>query len=340
MEVVDWGLGYYRLSDEHKIVYESIYDAIINRKQKAKIGRLCNQDEIIHIYRQVLSDNPEFFHVDVNSIALVMTTFCNYLEIKYILSDFEYEKAKNKLLVEVDRILKSEYVVYEKDEYKKMMIIFSYLQKNIDYDESELSGNYSVNCHNAYGAMVNKLCVCEGYSYALALLAKYSGIQSLVVCGELIGRGPHSWNIVKLNNEFYHIDSTKIKIKEKIENGCEDTNYKYFALSDKDIGYSHLWKSDMYPKCVKSNFMCYFYEDRLIESEAQLKMKIKQRIDLGKNYLDIKCADEYKYGNAKSLVNTVGNCLRDCKIFARVHMYSDEELNIFMFEWEKCTPII
>ena len=64
---------------------------------------------------------------------------------------------------------------------------------------------------SAYGALVEKKAVCQGYAEAFQLLMRLAGIDCLTVSGSTRRRGDenHAWNLVKLPGEDYcHVDVT------------------------------------------------------------------------------------------------------------------------------------
>lgn len=69
--------------------------------------------------------------------------------------------------------------------------------------------------------MKNKA-ICEGYARGFELLLQEAGIESYVICTKDI----HSWNIVKLNGQWYNIDT------------CHDdggSNLSHYLKSDTEI---------------------------------------------------------------------------------------------------------
>lgn len=65
----------------------------------------------------------------------------------------------------------------------------------------------AANAHNAYGALVEGLAVCEGYAEALQCLLQRVGIQSIQVYGESKGEN-HAWNMVLIDGAYYLVDLT------------------------------------------------------------------------------------------------------------------------------------
>lgn len=89
---------------------------------------------------------------------------------------------------------------------QKLRAIHDYLVKNCAYDESASEYGYD-DAYTAYGCLVKKTAVCQGYAGAFNLLAAKVGICSIAVPGEA-GGGSHAWNYVKNGSKYRYIDVT------------------------------------------------------------------------------------------------------------------------------------
>ena len=91
--------------------------------------------------------------------------------------------------------------------HEKLKLINDYLANNIVYD-SNVETNPASNDFDVYGALINGLCVCEGYAEAFKLLCDREGIPCITVVGTGNG-GAHKWNMVLMEDgEWYTLDST------------------------------------------------------------------------------------------------------------------------------------
>lgn len=118
-------------------------------------------------------------------------------------------------------------------DFDKVKVINKYLIDRYRYDDSLIS-------NNAYSALMTGKTTCQGYALTAYKMLKLSGIENRIVTGELEGV-PHGWNLVKLNNKWYHLDIT---------NNDALSSDKYFLKSDKDLkrdGFT--WKYNDYPAC-------------------------------------------------------------------------------------------
>ena len=59
----------------------------------------------------------------------------------------------------------------------------------------------------AYGALIDRTCVCQGYAALLYRLLLELGVDNRVLTGTGNGGG-HAWNIVELDDVYYNVDPT------------------------------------------------------------------------------------------------------------------------------------
>ena len=77
-----------------------------------------------------------------------------------------------------------------------------YLIENVKYDYS-----LSDNSYTAYGALVERKAVCQGYAFAYYEILVQLGIPCNVWIGTT-SRGLHAWNFIKIDDRGYFVDVT------------------------------------------------------------------------------------------------------------------------------------
>ena len=82
--------------------------------------------------------------------------------------------------------------------------IHDQLIDRISYDDT---AERTSDAHNAYGALIDRGAVCDGYSLAYKYLLQKAGIQA-IVCPGTAGGVKHGWNIVRLGGSWYETDCT------------------------------------------------------------------------------------------------------------------------------------
>ena len=133
-------------------------------------------------------------------------------EMKYR-TTWEQEQLTTEMVNQVLDSLQGETIVETMDN------ICKYLAQNVTYDTyfftCEInhypiqSSVYNVYKQTAYGAMVNKTAVCEGFAALFYRLCLESGIDTRMIYGSLAGVD-HAWNIADVtgNREYYFFDPT------------------------------------------------------------------------------------------------------------------------------------
>lgn len=174
------------------------------------------------------------------------------LSIPYYDFWFEYRIGKVKLAMmenemdaEVERIAKQLFLPSMSDE-TKAFLAHNYLAYTIDYNLNENASNLEKSyMQSAYGALIKKKCVCQGYAEAFKRLMDYAGVPCDIVCGQIKDDLTyHAWNILKLNGERdnYHIDVTWDSVDNNVR-------YTYFGLRDFDFEGKRTWNREFNVKC-------------------------------------------------------------------------------------------
>ncbi len=92
------------------------------------------------------------------------------------------------------------------DDLEKTIVLHDRLALWCEYDyQNLLDGHVPDDSYNLYGALVNRICVCDGYSKAFSYLMNRLGIPTRRITSDL---DCHAWNAVVINGKEYHIDVT------------------------------------------------------------------------------------------------------------------------------------
>ncbi len=88
-------------------------------------------------------------------------------------------------------------------DYEKTKAIYDYIKNNVEYADSfddEL-------IFTAYGASVNGVAVCQGYSVLLYRMLMEAGVNCRILPGTAAG-GSHLWNMAEIDGIYYLMDVT------------------------------------------------------------------------------------------------------------------------------------
>lgn len=226
---------YKQLETYGKIIYDKMYSNIENLKTGTYIvrfntefndllqeegGNLVLEKAFQSALNALIYDNPELFYIDITKMYLYTETttiiikktykiFIGPEEGKtYFTNGFNSKEEVENALNQINQV-----VINIKDslagtDQLKIKTIHNYLIDTIEYDQTISKPNI----YNIYGALVNKVTVCEGYAKSLKYILDNIGINSMFVCG--IGTNSkgesenHAWNYVELDGVWYAIDVT------------------------------------------------------------------------------------------------------------------------------------
>jgi len=173
----------------------------------------ADTQQIVDAFFEAQYQNPLVLGVQGGSID-------SEQRILYVEYDFDKEVTAEKqeaIKKKVEKIV-DEIITEDMTEEEKGLAINAYLCDNAYYDNDALENaeKYSFtqvdeefyDSFTAYGILVDGVGVCASYSAAFKLLADAAGLDSIVVTGYLDGSVPHAWNKVKIDGNWYIVDST------------------------------------------------------------------------------------------------------------------------------------
>ena len=126
----------------------------------------------------------------------------------------------------VDNLL-NQLDLWENTDYQKIKAVYDYICANVRYDYTNLNNDAYTLKYTAYAALVNKTAVCQGYASLFYRLMLELDVDARYIRG-YAGGGNHGWNIVKLGNKYYNIDTTW-------DEGVAPAYYSWFLKSPADF---------------------------------------------------------------------------------------------------------
>ena len=100
----------------------------------------------------------------------------------------------------IDKIKKETENMSDKD---KIKYVYNWIGENTTYDTIFTTGSKNQTIYNVF---VNHNAVCAGFAKASQVIFQRIGIKSYIVEGNTTG--PHMWNIVYVDGNYYYYDST------------------------------------------------------------------------------------------------------------------------------------
>ncbi len=230
---------YSKLDEKSKTAYKKILQNWLDFKTTVSLLGSFKDVDFYKVFSALRDDNPELFYVNLNSVSVSTSSLQTIIKVKFYYAIDEIVNLKDK----INRVV-TDFIIKNNKVLDKEKAIHDFLALSVEYS----SDLYARNAHNICGPLIDKCSVCEGYAYAFKLLCDEMKIPCMVVHGTAQNSNGisenHSWNIVRVNNNNYHVDVTWNSNSMKI-NGSS----LYYNVSESFIRKNHMWDIRMWPRC-------------------------------------------------------------------------------------------
>ena len=311
---------YQQLSEYERQAYESLYISCENGISETMINPIVPEEFDRALYA-LRCDHPEFFwmHGVVNTTLMNGSVYKAYCAIPPDAGDKMAQMDKK-----AEEILKNA----PKSDYDIVKYIYEYIINNTEYDLNAPDNQ------TAYSALINGSSVCAGYANAFLFLCDKAGIYCGYVSGNVVGRGPHAWNFVKINGNYYWVDVTwgdPVFLDDPMflndSARADNLNYDYFCVTDKEIMTDRqitAVPAFLYPQCVDNSlnyyinagiyFMSYdkdtiydYLMDKVgLEGKREIELKFATEIDYRKAVADLFDSPDYWTAFNRDIKNKYG----------------------------------
>lgn len=232
------------LSDSSKKQYDMLLNGIRQRKRSVDLLRTPNiLNEIQSIYASVLHDHPELYYLSpqlaIAGSILSLNANLSYLyddkqrqEIDRSFDTFQQSLAKELNKADVDKVYAATFLILKNSRY-------------------EINNIYN---QNAASAIHYHAAQCSGFASAFKVAMDYMGVWCIVVDGSVSSEaqsGPHAWNIVKLNESYYHIDITSALASFTVTDASQLSRYCLFKSDNQVMQMGYIWNSSETPICTE-----------------------------------------------------------------------------------------
>ncbi|MCU6792114.1 Ig-like domain-containing protein [Paenibacillus sp. WQ 127069] len=234
---------------------------------------------------------------------------------------WETEDQSKDVAARVSDIL-SEIITPDMNDFQKEKAIHDWIISNLAYDTSLVQ-------HSAYaGLFGNRKTVCQGYALLAYRMLSDAGLENKIIEGTAGGQ-LHTWNLVKLEGNWYHLDTTW---DDPVPDTAGRLAYGYYNLTDAQIKSNHTWKkkypaatvdfnttllskentdtarADFYQKLQQSLDLDYIKDEYTISTPAQLATKIKETMATNQPSFTARYTGKKSIANdLKSAISSFGN---------------------------------
>lgn len=236
---------------------------------------------------------------------------------------------KDKYILEEATKVIDEKIKDSMTDYEKEKAIYDYMFEITSFDEDSLAaisstGEYS---HTPYGFFKEHSTICVGNATTFKLFMDMLDIDCQIIYSTI--EGEHAWNIVKLDDGWYHVDLT-------FDNSESDApSYSFFNVTDeaKDTG-DYPWDKSEFPECNATEY-CYGAKNAIeIESVYDIPQQIKNAIENDQESIFVKFPvpsemdpQEYKQAAYDTLQYLESE---EHIVYAPMSMLADDDKNVLI----------
>ncbi|WP_051541695.1 transglutaminase domain-containing protein [Clostridium lundense] len=168
----------------------------------------------------------------------------------YNISKKDYLSIRKNLENKADEVI-SKIIKKDMNDLQKEYAIHDYIVSNTAYDyDNFIKGTVPNEGYYPFGILMNGKGVCNGYALTMKMLLNKVGVECEKVDGTT-SEGEHAWNIVKINNNYYHVDTTW---DDPVPDDKNKISYQYFNMTDDEISSDHFWDKSIYSECNNKDF--------------------------------------------------------------------------------------
>ncbi len=323
--------AYETLSAEKKIIYDQMLDAVINHEEEVTLSTEDGR-QLEDIFNCIKADYGGLFWVESfrytqyqkNGQTEAMSFAPNYT-----MTAQERDDVQKKIDAQADEYLKA--VRADASEYEKVREIYRRLIRKTDYNLD------ADNNQNIISVFLGKETVCQGYASAMQYLLDKLGIPCVIVTGMAKG-GPHAWNLVQIEGEWYYTDVTwgNSKYHDEEEKDVKYIEYDYLNITTEEMMKDHTPQVKFeLPQCtaIENNYYVkeHKYFDSLDEeSVSKIGNIFRRAYEKGRSHVSVKFENRELCAQAKEYFLTQYHISEYCGGLETVYYKTDMQMNIFV----------
>lgn len=244
------------LDSSYNEIYRELYSRLSQGEDQGDLYAQVDAEDFWKAYFAVLADHPELFWIGASAQAQTssLTGKVVSYKIESTVDPAQRADVSARLEAAADACIAQTDQTWS--DYGRIKSVYEYLIRTVDYDVD------APDSQCVQSALLNGRSVCAGYAKAFQYILHRMGYFCTYVTGTIRGGGDHAWNIVRIDDRYYHVDVTwgdpVFADTQESGTGISVTNYNYLCCTDDEILSTHQPDQSIpLPACTDDSYNFY-----------------------------------------------------------------------------------
>lgn len=214
---------------------EVLYNALKNHEERIDLTQFRYHEDQVPNIHDFIKQYPEFDYGDgFSALYYTVNSMVTRVQITYPAHVGDYDRELADAVAKAIMTIRTR-LPRNPSEAEIVATISDFIATTVAYTFESDGFTPDTSLSTTYHAMVQGRGVCDAYADAFTLLARRFGLEVITVSGVTQspeGEGNHAWNMVKVDGQWYHVDTTWNDPAPDVPGQAHHT---YLLLSDKAI---------------------------------------------------------------------------------------------------------
>lgn len=287
---------YDALSDEEKVLYDRVKEAVENFEEYAEFDEAVPRETVRKIYKLVYAQERKYFWL--SNIFYAPENEIQRLKLNYLYEKEDAEIKRAELDLAASEIAGG--ISETASDFEKTVYFHDKIVTSCQFSQA------AEHVNSAYGVLVKGVGQCEGYASAMSILCDKAGIPNYTVCGTNAEGITHAWNKIMIDGKWYNSDCTWDDPILKHSNP-DFVRHDCMLVMDSEIEGKTHFTDEIYrdlPPCSSADMNYFAGKGLLYDSAGDAAEAIKEQIKAvglaGKREAELRLSNESAYYAALS----------------------------------------
>ncbi|MGA3677019.1 transglutaminase domain-containing protein [Lysinibacillus agricola] len=199
------------------------------------------KDELSELIKHAIRD--PYIYANISSFKWKYDGYANNIVIKF---QFTYHISQAEEAFVEQTLANIIAPMHGLSDLQKLQAAHDFIVLSAEYSKETEGSQYS-----PYTLLTENKGVCQAYALVLYRMLEMLGFEVQYVPGK-VGEQLHAWVLVKLDNEWYHIDVTW---DDPLPDRKGEVRYNYFLVSDRQLAQDHSWDYASFPATTSEAYI-------------------------------------------------------------------------------------